>query len=206
MGFEIFGFPHIIWLAIGAGSYAAVIALSKRIPAGSRKLFARILVFAVLAFYTSEILYRLWEGRLNIGTLPLHICSMSVYLIILNELFPRSFFEGALFFPCLPGAAAAVIFPDWTGYAPFSLFSSIGFLAHLTIIWYILHKLAVRQIRPRPAQTPDPLRRRTCKPARPYTTVPPGFPQVLSGMFTNPFIFVSIFFTPYLQFFCMIRL
>ena len=51
MGFEIFGFPHIIWLTIGVFSSAAVIAVSKRIPAGSRKLFARILVFAVLAFW-----------------------------------------------------------------------------------------------------------------------------------------------------------
>lgn len=140
----------MIWLTAAAVSAAAVIILSKILPEQRRCGCSRALMLSALFFYAAEIAYRISEGTFNIGTLPLHICSLSVCLMVLNEIFPCPFFEGALFFPCLPGAAAAVIFPDWTSYPPFSLFSSIGFLAHLTIVWYILFKLAIKEIRPRP--------------------------------------------------------
>lgn len=148
-GFSLFDRSHIIWLIICAISAAASVSAAGRLPENRKKAFSHLLAFSVCLFHLAEILYRYSEGRLNIGTLPLHLCSVSVYLIIVFELKPNRFSEGALFFPGLPGAVCANLFPDWTSYPPFSLLSVIGFLSHLTIICHILYNIRTGRIVPR---------------------------------------------------------
>ena len=148
-GFEIFDPPHLIWLTVCAVSSAAAFYAAGRLSAKPRKTLSRILAVLVCMFHVAETVFRYLEGTLNIGTLPFHICSVTVYLIVLFELYPDSFAEGALFFPGLPGAVCAVIFPDWTSYPPFSPLSAIGFLSHISIVCYILYKIREGRIIPR---------------------------------------------------------
>ena len=68
--------------------------------------------------------------------------------VILSEL---------LFFPFLPGAICALLFPDWTMYPPYSFFSAAGFLVHGAIIIYILLCLDERIIAPSVRRWPIPI-------------------------------------------------
>ena len=88
----------------------------------------------------------MWKGMYSKYTLPLHICSLASYAVFAHMLFAEKsvILSELLFFPFLPGAVCALLFPDWTMYPPCSFFSSAGFLVHGAIVIYILLCLSER--------------------------------------------------------------
>ena len=101
----------------------------------------------------------MWKGMYSRYTLPLHICSLASYAVFAHALFAEKsvILSEVLFFPFLPGAVCALLFPDWTMYPPYSFFSSAGFLVHGAIVIYILLCLNERIIAPSVHRWPIPV-------------------------------------------------
>jgi uncharacterized membrane protein YwaF len=101
----------------------------------------------------------MWKGMYSKYTLPLHICSLASYAVFAHMLFAEKsvILSELLFFPFLPGAMCALLFPDWTMYSPCSFFSSAGFLVHGAIAIYILLCLDERIIAPSVRRWPIPI-------------------------------------------------
>ncbi|MBQ6468438.1 MAG: YwaF family protein [Lachnospiraceae bacterium] len=147
--FALFGKPHMIWLAICAAGMAAAAWPAGRVSEKNAKVVSKILAILVFVFHLLETVFRIWEGTFGIGMLPLHVCAIAAYGCVIFEWLPNVPAEAALFFPCLPGDIAAVLFPDWTDYPPFSALSILGFLGHLSIACYIIFKIGRGEIFPR---------------------------------------------------------
>lgn len=53
-------------------------------------------------------------GNFNWDYLPLHLCSINIFLIALYAWKPSRLLDNFLYFICIPAATAALLFPTWT--------------------------------------------------------------------------------------------
>ena len=165
-GFETFGPEHLFWLVIlAAGGTAVYRAASVQNGQESTARRDRLLLAAAVLPVLGRVLPAIYEIRKGIyGTdsLPLHVCSMAGYGCLLHfvlyckanrsagggraalaagRLTALSVLSELLFFPGLPGALMALLFPGWGWCAPFSFLSICEFLGHGGIVLYVLLRL-----------------------------------------------------------------
>ena len=161
-GFSLYGTAHICWLILlavltGAICYAFKKTLAKagaeEQGSRARKTWLAAAGGITLILHLAQLVWWQLDGSLNRYTLPVHVCALAVYLLVLFLILRgcgcrARFPEAALFFPCLPGAVAAILFPDWTDYPPFGTLSCLGFLGHGAIVVAILLAIKAGFIRP----------------------------------------------------------
>ena len=158
-GFALWSLPHILWLLI-LGLIAAVALLAARRCGGSgKRVIRRTFAVCALLMQVLPAIVIMWKGMYSRYTLPLHICSLASYAVCAHALFVEKsvILSELLFFPFLPGAICALLFPDWTMYPPYSFFSAAGFLVHGAIIIYILLCLDESIIAPSVRRWPIPI-------------------------------------------------
>ena len=160
-GFESFGTSHIVWLFILGITGAATV---RYCPACGRKAGA---VLAVLGRIL-PVLYEIGKGTYGLSFLPLHICSMTGYGCFLHWLLSCrragndtraadltgidtliTVLSELLFFPGLPGALFALLFPAWGDLPPFSFLSACEFLGHFGIVLYVTTSMLEKTVCPR---------------------------------------------------------
>ena len=160
-GFESFGTSHIMWLFILGITGAATV---RYCPACGRKAGA---VLAVLGRIL-PVLYEIGKGTYGLSFLPLHVCSMTGYGCFLHWLLSCrragndtraadltgidtliTVLSELLFFPGLPGALLALLFPAWGDLPPFSFLSACEFLGHFGIVLYVLASIREKALQPK---------------------------------------------------------
>ncbi len=157
VGFVPFGWFHLGWLL----AVAALCGVFLRYGTGwsaQRSVCVRKIATAAMA--GSEIVRLVilaLGGSLNRGVLPLHLCSMAVWLCLLHAWRGWDWTGQTLYGLCLPGACAALLFPDWTGYPPQNYFCLHSFAIHGATVVYIVTQGAVGAIVPRRAAWYKPL-------------------------------------------------
>ena len=147
-GFALYDRSHLVWLVLCALIVILPAAAVSRIPEGRRGLFLKILAVLIGVVHILQALCRIRLGMYDIGSLPLHFCAVTAYFAVIHGFFPMAFLEGELFFPGLPGVVLALIFPDWTEYAPFSALSFYGFFGHALIAAYLICRIRMGALRP----------------------------------------------------------
>lgn len=169
-GFECFGIQHIVWLFILVITGAATVRYR---PSRGRKAGA---LLAVLGRVLPG-LYEIGKGVYGLSSLPLHICSMAGYGCFLHWLLcrrkekndtlitsvtvtdtpitavtvtdtPITVLSELLFFPGLPGAFLALLFPGWGYLPPFSFLSACEFLGHFGIVLYVITSIREKALCP----------------------------------------------------------
>lgn len=142
-GFALYSPPHLAVLALAAALclFAARRPLSER---ASRALGLAILLSELLRMTVYAAM-----GCLNRFELPLHLCSLAVFLCALHSIRKPDWLGQTLYALCLPGACAALLFPDWVVYPFFSFISLHCFVSHTLIVLYIVSETARGSIRPR---------------------------------------------------------
>ena len=147
-GFSLFEAAHIWWL-ISSAVIVAAAAVAGRIADRETNLrISRWLAVAVIFFHFAECVHRMHIGTYGINALPLHICAISSYMVIIHTFRPNRILGELLFCPGIIGAIAAMLYPNWTEYAPLSIMSITCFLAHVFIIAYALHAIIIGLITP----------------------------------------------------------
>lgn len=113
-GFSLFGARHLVTLALYIGFAALNCKLYK---AADEKKRAQLRgLFAVLLL-TDEAFKQIGlqiGGNFNWDYLPLHLCSINIFLIALYAWKPSRLLDNFLYFICIPAATAALLFPTWT--------------------------------------------------------------------------------------------
>ena len=135
-GFGIFSRGHLIWIA--AGICICVIAAAafrnRKDSKKARMAFASAILF--LELFRAVLLIR--AGEYDMYTLPLHLCGIAVYIIFLHAISGNELTGQFLYAFCMPGAAFAVVFPDWYYYPMGNVLTVIGFVIHILITAYPL--------------------------------------------------------------------
>jgi uncharacterized membrane protein YwaF len=88
-------------------------------------------------------LFLVHVGRFGIGYLPLHICSIGIFVFLLREWLPlgraKDAFGEIAYMIIMPASVAALLFADWTVYYPVLNFMNIhSYIWHGLLILYPL--------------------------------------------------------------------
>ena len=147
-GFTLFGSEHVLWISL---CLLFIIGGALLFRAGSKRLKRCLVFFSALSSFLWQIaqgFYRLFLRQYSVETLPLHICSLASYLVIVHYFFPKKWLGEILYFPMLFGPWFAILFPDWTTYPAWSFMSCAGFCVHASILLYIILQMETGAIRP----------------------------------------------------------
>ena len=149
-GFALFNTQHVLWLLILIITGAAAI---RHFSSQGRNLGAALAVLGRIL----PSLYEIGKGTYGLSSLPLHVCAMAGYGCFLHRLLTRGKIQNSaaatalselLFFPGLPGAILALLFPGWGYLPPFSFLSACEFLGHFGIVLYVLTSMKENALSP----------------------------------------------------------
>ncbi len=136
IGFEIFGKTHMIWLAgITFVIIVSCICFLKCSADRQKKILRRLaLVMLMMEAYKDSVLF--FTGHMSVQYLPLQLCGMAIFAEALFAFFPCTFFGEFICAACLPGAAAALLFPDWSRYPVINYMNLHGFVLHAILVLF----------------------------------------------------------------------
>jgi hypothetical integral membrane protein (TIGR02206 family) len=154
IGFGLFSVKHVAMLVLCAAEIFVLCRIFLALPESRQTRMLRILAVipAVMECVKIGLLTR--AGVMNAGFLPLHFCSFSLYVCLLHAFQKdhRSRFSSllgeVLFVLLMPGALAALLFPDWSFYPLLNFMCLYSFLWHTLIVCYPVLLLAGGRIRP----------------------------------------------------------
>lgn len=147
VGFDLWGREHILWLCVAVLLTAGLCLLYRR-SGGERRKALRIWIgCAVLFLEFAKDINLAVQGSLDVYNLPLHLCGLAVFFTFFHSLFPGKTVGNFLYSTCMPGAAFALLFPDWTMYPAFSYHSMVAFFVHSLLAAYPLMLLSGGDLR-----------------------------------------------------------
>lgn len=140
-GFAHFSPAHLLWLAGGVLLVALLCVLYRRGTAKRRRIMRPAVTLTAMALQLSRAGLFLAAGEYGLTRLPLHLCSLFIYLAALHALRPGELLGQFLYAFCFPGAVFALLFPDWTGCPPWHFLTLCAFLVHFLPCGYVLMRL-----------------------------------------------------------------
>lgn len=153
-GFGLFGAAHLLWLLCALAAVAALGARYEKAGERGRAAMRRGTALAALALALVRAGVYAGQGRYDITRLPLHLCGMAVYLDVLHALRPGKLLGQFLYAFCMPGAIAALLFPDWVAFAPLGFVSVSAFTLHILLVGYTAMQVRGGDITPQPRLAP----------------------------------------------------
>lgn len=148
VGFARFGPVHLAWIFATVLAAALGLGLLRGRPRAARAAAWTAALLSVGLVLGLELVF-LFRGMLTVGRLPLHLCELAPFLFLLFCLTGWDWVGQVIYCLCLPGSAAALLFPDWTMYPQWNLVNLQSFLLHALLIFYPLLELQRGRIRPR---------------------------------------------------------
>ena len=149
-GFSLFGSVHIVWLIFFAVITVANCIWYKKLDNEGRKIWKIIITALLLADEIFKVVMLVIGNRYNLSYLPLHLCSINIFLITLYTFKPMDLLGGYLYTVGIPGALAALIFPSWTS-LPFGNFMHIhSFTVHILLALFPIVLTVSGEIYPEP--------------------------------------------------------
>lgn len=151
-GFALYSAPHIAWLVIiavcvGAGTFIYI----RESEAGRTRMLGAVgAVMAAMEIYKDAVLAV--TGHMEVQYLPLQLCGLAIiveifYIIALNVGAGRVriFLGEVMCILCMPGALAALLFPDWTRYPVINFMSLHSFIMHGLLVFVPIAVLVGRE-------------------------------------------------------------
>ena len=149
-----YGPEHFAWLI--AMATIGIIACKTFVRASAEKqdkALKGLALWIVIQEILKDILHY-YAGTLELEHLPLHICGISIFFTLWYAFRPGKLNGAYVYGMSMPGAAAALLFPNWTEY-PVWHFSAINsFTIHGELIIFALLALTSGRLKPDIRQIP----------------------------------------------------
>lgn len=138
LGFSHYSPIHLVWLA-GWILFAVVSCLLyRRLDKNGRARMRKVYAFATVADEGFKVIMLLLGGNYDLAYLPLHLCSINIFLIAYHAYRPGKILGNFLYLVSIPGAAAAMLFPTWTALPPANFMHIHSFTVHCLLSVYPL--------------------------------------------------------------------
>lgn len=141
-GFSLWGGAHLAALALAAALIAGLCLGFRRASETGRRALRHGVGWAVLALELLRAGNLMLRGAFSVYYLPLHLCGLAVFFTLGDALKPSALIGNFLYSTCMPGAAFALLFPDWTAYPVWGYHSVVAFAVHALIVAYPLMLVA----------------------------------------------------------------
>ncbi len=114
LGFSHFDGVHIMWLVILAVTVIINSIFFRRLSEKGQDRWKKIVALLIVLDEIYKDIGLHIGGNYSVGYLPLHLCSINIFLIALHCFRPSKTLDNFLYTVCIPGALAAALFPTWT--------------------------------------------------------------------------------------------
>lgn len=149
VGFSLFGTAHLCWLGGIALGVLLLTVLFLQQPAYRQQKLSRTLALVMCLLVVLEKGILALTGHLTVYSLPLHLCELAPFLYLLFSRWNWDWLGQVIYTLCLPGAVAALVFPDWSVYPMWNFMNLSSFVGHGLLILFPVLQLASGTIRPR---------------------------------------------------------
>ena len=133
VGFSHYDTTHILWLVFWIVLTFGCCFLYRQLNGKKKDIMRWTMIGLVLM---DEIWKMVWLFALDLYIpkyLPLHLCSINIFLILFFAIKPTRVVGNFLYCICIPAAAAAILFPTWTK-LPFLNFMHLhSFTVHILL-------------------------------------------------------------------------
>jgi len=148
-GFSLFGGTHLAALGLTILLAIAMCYLCKRLSDDRRWLLFRLWVVMILLMeIIQQFTFPFIHGNYWLCHIPLHMCGLLMFIEAAHVTRPNKFTGEVLYALGLPGAVAAMLFPNWT-MAPITNFYALqSFVIHAFHIVFVIMLLFTGNIRP----------------------------------------------------------
>ena len=148
VGFPAFGALHLTWLAVFLIAAVLCCIFYRRMDAAKRTRFRRVM--AVLLVLDELYMHAglLLGGWHPVTYLPLHLCSINIFLIAIHAWKSSKLLDNFLYLICIPAAMAALLFPSWTALPLGNFMHWHSFTVHILLVLYPLVLTVGGDIRP----------------------------------------------------------
>ena len=135
-GFSAYGGLHLIWIAVFIATVVINCVLYHKLSTSGRILWRKIVATLIILDEMFKMLMLTIGGRYTLSYLPLHLCSINIFIIVFHVIKPSKTLSAFLYTVCIPGALAAILFPSWTS-LPFGNFMHLhSFTVHILLALY----------------------------------------------------------------------
>ena len=153
MGYPLFGMQHLICLAVIALLIISFCTAFCKIKETARMHCLRAIPFILLFLEIIKDLLLVSQKQFSVGFLPLHLCSFGIPVFLFQTCCRsgkwKSIWGEISFCLIMPGAASALIFPDWTVLYPmFNFFNLHSYLWHTLLVLFPVLLLIHGEIHP----------------------------------------------------------
>ena len=149
VGFLHFGRGHLTVLLVLAIISGAVIWLGCRLQEQQRMKLEKVMAVAMVVLELVKDLILALIGAFSVGYLPLHLCSMAMFICLYWAWHPHSDGAGQLLWSlCFAGGLSALLFPDWTDMPLWHFQSVHSFVYHAMLVQFSLLAVVSGQARP----------------------------------------------------------
>lgn len=153
-GFTLFGSYH---LGVLAGMVVLALVLThfyRALGAAGRRHWRTVVAVLLLADELFKYFGLVVGDNFAPNYLPLHLCSINIFLIALHAWKRPRLLDSFLYFVCLPAACAALLFPTWTSLPALNFMHLHSFSIHLLLALYPLTLTVSGDMDPQPRAFP----------------------------------------------------
>ena len=140
--FRPFDATHLCELALCAAVCAAGAVLYRRADAAARRRILLAVTVLILADELVKYVFTLATGQFEWGFLPLHLCSINIFVCAWYTARPNGLAAEILYALCVPGALLAMLSPSWTALPVLNCMHLHSATVHILLILYPVLLLA----------------------------------------------------------------
>lgn len=149
VGFPFYGTIHILWLV----AFVVLVALNcfwyAKMTEPSKKNWKKVVALLLVADEIFKVSMLVIGGNYTASYLPLHLCSINIFLIAVHAWKPSETLNSFLYTICIPGALAALLFPSWSKLPVMNFMHIHSFTVHILLALYPLVLTICGEIKPR---------------------------------------------------------
>lgn len=147
-GFSHFGPIHLGWLIVFLVTIVANYFWYHKMGEVGRSRWKKTIAVSLLTGEVLKIGLLLLTGRFLWTYLPLHLCGINIFLIVIHAWKPSRLLNNFLYTVCIPGAMAALLFPNWTTLPLANIYHFHSSIVHILLVMYPLIPALTGELHP----------------------------------------------------------
>lgn len=154
MGFRSFDLTHLMWLAVTVVLIVLAALQYRRLDEKGRDKWRKVVAILLIADELFKQVCLIIGGNFLVKYLPLHLCSINLFLIAYHAWKPNKMLGSYLYAVCIPGALAAILCPTWTQLPVLNFMHLHSTTVHILLLMYPVVLTVGGDIKPRAKQIP----------------------------------------------------
>ncbi|URN96331.1 MAG: YwaF family protein [Candidatus Pristimantibacillus lignocellulolyticus] len=148
-GFEVFDYVHLNWLIAIVIISILITFIYTRCSPLQRDWMRKGIGYTLLIAEICKVIVVLATGRNLLYYLPIHLCGLAIFLVLLHAYRKSTMIAEILFSLTMPSAFIALLFPGWANDPVMSFLHIHSFVYHALILTYPIMLLATGEMKPR---------------------------------------------------------